>query len=97
MTDIFAAIGFITTGTACITLLLLVVNAISEAIHEAAWVYKYRHRFDKPPKAACYCIDCKFHGDVTDRIRCTKRKDVVFQTADEFFCQDAEPKTKEES
>ena len=95
MTNIFTAIGIASTFVICIVLLLLLVDYIYYSIHEAMWVYKYRHRFDKPPTAACYCIDCKFHGDDTDHIRCTNRKDVVLHTADEWFCQAAEPKERE--
>lgn len=97
MTNIFTAVGIATVTTFGVAIFLLIVDFISDAIHEAAWVYKYRHRFDKPPTAACYCIDCKFHGDDTDLTRCTNRKDVILQTADEWFCQAAEPKAKEVS
>ncbi len=96
MTIIFTAIGIATVTVFGLSIFLLIVDFISDAIHEAAWIYKYRHRFDKPPTAACYCIDCKFHGDATDLTRCTNRKDVVLQTADEWFCQAAEPKERED-
>lgn len=95
MTNIFTAIGIATTFVICIVLLLLLIDYISYSIHEAMWVYKYKHRFDKPPTAACYCIDCKYHGDATDRTRCTKREHLVLHTADEWFCQAAEPKERE--
>ena len=96
MTNIFTAIGISTVSVFGLVILLLVVDFISNEIHEAIWVYKYRHRFDKPPTAACYCIDCKYHGDATDLTRCTKRKGVVLHTADEWFCQAAEPKERGE-
>ena len=94
MTNIFTAIGVATVGVFGVVILLLIVDFISNEIHEAIWVYKYKHRFDKPPTAACYCIDCKFHGDDVDLTRCTNRKDVILQTADEWFCQAAEPKER---
>lgn len=97
MTNIFTAIGISTVAVFGLVILLLIVDFISNEIREAMWVYKYRHRFDKPPTAACYCIDCKFHGDDIDLTRCTNRKDVILQTADEWFCQAAEPKAKEAS
>ena len=94
MTNIFTAIGVATVGVFGVVILLLIVDFISNEIHEAIWVYKYKHRFDKPPTAACYCIDCKFHGDDVDLTRCTNRKDVILQTADEWFCRAAEPKER---
>ena len=96
MSILFTSIGIATVMVFGIVMFLMVVDFISDKIHEAIWVYKYKHRFDKPPTAACYCIDCKFHGDGTDLIRCTNRKDVVLHTADEWFCQAAEPKEREE-
>lgn len=96
MTGIFAGIGLGTVTVFGIVTLLLIADFISNKIHEAIWAYKYKHRFDKPPTAACYCIDCKFHGDAIDSTRCTNRKDIAFQTADEWFCKDAEPKERGE-
>ena len=96
MTNIFTAIGVATVVVFGFMLSAAIVDFISNEIHEAIWVYKYRHRFDKPPTAACYCMDCKFHGDDTDHIRCTNYKYVVLHTADEWFCQAAEPKERGE-
>ena len=92
MTNIFTGIGITTVTVFCGMILFLFVDFISNEIREAIWVYKYKHRFDKPPTAACYCIDCKFHGDPIDPTRCTNRPNVVLRTADEWFCQSAEPK-----
>lgn len=96
MTNIFTAIGVATVVVFGFMLSAVIIDFISNEIHEAIWIYKYKHRFDKPPTAACYCIDCKFHGDDVDLTRCTNRKDVVLQTADEWFCQAAEPKERGE-
>lgn len=96
MTKLFTAIGISVVTIFCILIFIMVIDFISNKIHEAIWVYKYKHRFDKPPKAACYCVDCKFHGDTIDHTRCTNRKDVVLHTADEWFCQAAEPKERGE-
>ena len=64
-----------------------VLCCIKELLHKAKWRYKYKHRFDKPPTAACYCKDCKLHGDESHR--CCK---FDWNTADNWFCWDAEPK-----
>lgn len=95
MTNIFTSIGIATVTVFGIVILALVVDFISNEIHEAVWVYKYKHRFDKPPMAACYCVDCKFHGDGIDPTRCTNYKNIVFQTADEWYCHAAEPKERD--
>lgn len=94
MDTIFTCIGLATVTVFGVLICWLVVDFISNEIDEARWVYKYKHRFDKPPLAACYCVDCKFHGDAIDSTRCTNRKDVILQTADEWFCQAAEPKER---
>ena len=94
MDTIFTCIGLATVTVFGVLICWLVVDFISNEIDEAIWVYKYKHRFDKPPTAACYCVDCKFHGDDIDSTRCTNRKDVILQTADEWFCQAAEPKER---
>ena len=94
MLQIFTEVGFATVGLLCVAILYFIVNFILNGIHEAVWVYKYKHRFDKPPTAACYCIDCRFHGDGIDRTRCTRYEDIVFQTAEDCYCQAAEPKER---
>lgn len=48
--------------------------------------YKIKHRFDKPPKAACYCADCTLHQQNGE---CMKFDG--WWTADDWFCWDATP------
>lgn len=57
------------------------------------WKYNYRvkHRFDKPPTAKCYCVDCKLHCNESQE--CYKFDG--WRTADNWFCWDAEPREKE--
>ena len=94
MNNIFTSIGIVTVIGLGITVLSFAAACIIDQIHEAVWAYKYRHRFDKPPTAACYCIDCKFHGDDTDPSRCTRCTNIIVQTAYEWFCSFAEPKER---
>ena len=61
--------------------------SIKELIYKAKWKYKYKHRFDKPPIAACYCKDCRRHNN--ENRRCYKFEG--WHTADNWFCWDAEP------
>lgn len=46
-----------------------------------------KHRFDKPPTAKCYCIDCKYWGE-----RGGYCSQLRWCTADNWFCWIAEPK-----
>ena len=64
--------------------------AIREGFHKLKWRHKYKHRFDKPPTAACYCRDCKKHGDEDETQRCYKFDG--WHTSDDWFCWDAEPR-----
>ncbi len=66
------------------------INYIPWEVDWDLWAKKLPNTFT----AACYCIDCKFHGDATDRTRCTNHKDVKLHTTDGWFCQDAEPKKR---
>ena len=60
-------------------------------IGEAKFKYRYKHRFDKPPTAKCYCIDCRYH-DNKDGL-CSSLN--YCYTADNWFCYNADPRKKE--
>lgn len=53
--------------------------------------YKIKHRFDKPPKAKCYCIDCVSWNRNSSRCDNFDR-----YMADNWFCCQAEPRKKVE-
>ena len=36
-------------------------NNISDKIRKIKYEYKYKHRFDNPPTAKCYCVDCRYY------------------------------------
>lgn len=88
MTDFFTAVGVFVIMATIVAMLLAVIYAIRQFIRERIWIYKYNHRFDKPPTAKCYCKDCSFYGDFADCRLCRKHKEFV---ADDFFCKDADP------
>ena len=55
--------------------------------------WRIKHRFDKPPTAKCYCIDCELHGGqypnscrLPGNSRCTPPSG---------FCYEAKPRKKE--
>lgn len=70
-------------------LIICIISAIDHWIGRLKRNYRYKHRFDKPPTAKCYCIDCEHHNNETNQCyrfgeyRCT---------ADNWFCWEAEPK-----
>ena len=66
----------------------LIFDCIKEKIKLNKLEYMQKHRFDKPPTAKCYCIDCRRkdfggHCDVVDKY-----------VAEDWFCGAARPKTK---
>ena len=62
----------------------IIKDFIQVQIHK----YKIKHRFDKPPIAKCYCIDCvNSHTNQSGRF-CPRVNKYV---ADNWFCWEAEP------
>ena len=47
---------------------------------------RIKRRFDKPPIAKCYCIDCKYHDNKNGR--CSGLGEFI---ADNCFCWKADP------
>ena len=74
---------------ACGVAFTVTCESIHMWIHRAKVKYAIKHRFDKPPKAKCYCVDCKRHGEDG---RCYKFERWI--TADNWFCWDADPKER---
>ena len=60
---------------------------LGEFIDKAKYKYRYKHRFDKPPTAKCYCIDRKYHANETGR--CGGFGEFI---ADDRFCWKADPR-----
>lgn len=86
-------VGFVIgCGFGAMILAFMVVAAIDgirEGIRKWKRIYQVKHRFDKPPTAKCYCIDCKRHSYDGE---CYKFKG--WRTANDWFCWDAEPKDR---
>lgn len=71
---------------------------IAECIYAKRYEYMIKHRFDDPPLAKCYCIDCKYcYGEPTKtggNVYCSLwNSGVIIQ--DNSFCCRAEPKERE--
>ena len=67
-------------------------------IRTLKWQYKYKHRFDKPPTAQCYCKDCRYYKlyDLKNNCgRCGRGHIENWTVADNYFCWQAEPLKKE--
>ena len=60
--NIFIIIGLITTLLIALMFLYYGITELKELIIRAHWKYEYKHRFDKPPTAKCYCNDCELHN-----------------------------------
>ena len=94
--EILALIGAVASLAIIGCMLAFAWMYLEEFIDNAKYKYRYKHRFDKPPTAKCYCIDCGYHdnetgqcyrfGETTKEYRCT---------GDNWFCCDADPREKE--
>lgn len=88
MTEFFTAVGAFVIIAMIVAMGFAVIYAIRQFIRERIWIYKYNHRFDKPPTAECYCKDCSLYGDFTSRSLCRKHKS---HFSEDYFCKDADP------
>ena len=95
--EILALIGAVASIVVIGCMLVFALMYLSEFIDKAKHKYRYKHRFDKPPTAKCYCIDCKYHDNKSGR--CSGLGEFISgykYTADNWFCYDANPREKEE-
>ena len=70
---------------------------LGEFIDNAKYKYRYKHRFDKPPTAKCYCIDCGYHDNKNGRCSGLGEFTSGYKyTEDNWFCYNADPRKKEE-
>lgn len=90
MTPFFELIGIATCIITAGCLIILASNAIASGMTVLKRKKEIKHRFDKPPTANCYCVDCQRHGEDG---RCYKFDG--WMTGDSWFCWDAEPKKGE--
>lgn len=90
MKNIFALIGLGFSITIVAVIFCFIVSAIKELFENLKFKYKQKHRFDKTPTAKCYCIDCTCYDTKTGKCYRLNRN-----TADCYFCCDAEPRKKE--
>ena len=85
--EILAIIGAMTLAAVMVCVLAFAWMYLLEFIDKAKHKYRYKHRFDKPPIAKCYCIDCKHHDN--DNGLCSSFGEFI---ADNCFCWKADPR-----
>ena len=62
---------------------------ITDYIKNIKWKYEYKHRFDKPPLAKCYCKDCEYYNE--QRKTCSSFNG--WGVSDNLFCWNSKPKS----
>lgn len=98
---IFFIIGVFVLIALVLVIAIMSVIKIRDSIIEyrdtKRYEYKIAHRFDNPPLAKCYCIDCQYcYGEPTitgSGVYCSLfGGGIVIQ--DNSFCYRAQPKSK---
>lgn len=100
--DLLIIIGALVVIAFFLAVLVIAVMKILDLIMEyrdtKRYEYKIAHRFDNPPLAKCYCIDCKYcYGEPTKSgsgVYCSLFGGrLIIQ--DNSFCYRAQPKCEE--
>ena len=93
MIEILAIIGGVALFLIAFSVLTVMFYGIKETIENMKYDYRRKHRFDKPPTAACYCKDCVKWIEKTGVCldNCNSR-----HMADCWFCCFAEPRKRSE-
>lgn len=92
MTEFLATVGSVTLLAISFYFIVVVWIEIEKIIGKIERKYKIKHRFDKPPTAKCYCVDCVNWNERNGR--CSHFGDRY--TADCWFCWEAYPRKKVE-
>ena len=91
---ILSFIGVVTIIGFILLCCMILWELATDTLRTLKWQYKYKHRFDKPPTAQCYCKDCKYfqiweaYGDAG---RCGRGHIENRTVSDNYFCWLAEP------
>lgn len=84
--NIIQALGMVTCVGITYVIGTYIVDGINMCVAHIKSRYAIKHRFDKPPKAKCYCVDCKYY---TTHGNCTEFRSM--SVPDNGFCWQAEP------
>ena len=92
MKEFLMIMGVIASFVLVLLVIMNVIYRLKTLIEKLTLKYKQKHRFDKPPTAKCYCVDCVYHNNETGL--CCKFE--TWNTADNWFCWNAESRKTEE-
>lgn len=96
--DVLCVIGIVCCVSILLVALVFMGMATKDLIQECRYKNRYKHRFDKPPTAECYCKDCKWHIDKgSAKNKCTNVTWADRYTPDNGFCHEAEPKARDDN
>ena len=95
---VFGGIGISVVCGGVLIMAYCAFDSLRDVVRGLFWHYKYKHRFDKPPTAACYCKDCKYHveKDSNGAGPC-EWPGVSRWTPDNGFCYEADPKVRDDN
>ena len=90
ITALLTSVGFITCIIFGYALLKTIFMFIVKSVQQLKYKHEYEHRFDKPPIAKCYCVDCAYYSK--DSGRCLCHDGWVMN--DTGFCSEAYPRKR---
>ena len=92
--EIVSAIFYISGMVLCVAIACVgvwgLITSVKDLMDELSWRHTYKHRFDKPPTADCYCKDCTMHHESG---KCDL-PGMERYTPDNGFCYECEPKSR---
>lgn len=99
--DMFFILGVLVSIAFVLGIIMISVVKLHDLIAEYRYTKRYEyeinHRFDNPPLAKCYCIDCKYcYGEPTKTggyVHCMLWNGSTV-IKDNSFCYRAEPKER---
>lgn len=93
ISDVLALIGACTILTILAIAIMIATESIDKLIKNKKRDYRIKHRFDKPPIAKCYCVDCYYYepykAEGSTMGKCFFNSNRGFN--DNHFCAMAEP------
>lgn len=89
-----AFVGALCLGGALCFLGYALFDYVRYRVAELVWTYQYKHRFDKPPTAKCYCNDCEYHATNS---KCNNVTWCDKYTPDNGFCYEAIPRKRKDN
>lgn len=93
VSEALSLIGLFTLIAILAGVLAAMIDSIKKLIKNKKRDYQVKHRFDKPPTAKCYCVDCVYYEpyevEGSTMGKCCFNSNRGFN--DNHFCAMAEP------